>query len=308
MAIRFDDRVVIVTGGGNGLGRSHCLQFAKLGAKVVVNDLGGSLDGKGESSKFAKSVVKEIRDAGGEAVADPADVTNSAEVNAMVQSALDKWGRVDILVNNAGILRDKTLHKMEIDNFKKVVDVHLIGAVNCTKAVWGAMKEQDYGRIVMTSSGSGLFGNFGQSNYGSGKMALIGLMNVLCLEGSRYNIKINALAPSAMTRMNENLPLQETTLAKLLKPELVSPAVLYLASEDAPNRTILGAGCGSYAVTRICETPGYFVSNDQVTPDDIAENWDAISNPNGQSELEDAAAQTTKFAELASEKLGITFN
>ncbi len=306
MSIRFDERVVIVTGGGNGLGRHHCLQFAELGAKVVVNDLGGALDGTGQSLSAAETVAEEIRAAGGDAIANGANVTKPEEVQAMVDEVMAKWGRIDVLVNNAGILRDKTFLKMDVDNFKAVVDVHLIGAVNCTKAVWGIMRQQNYGRIVMTTSSSGLFGNFGQSNYGAAKMSLIGLMNVLCLECKKYNIHINALAPTAMTRMNEELEPKGSTFTELLKPELVSPAVLFLSGEDAPNRTILGAGCGAYAVTHIYETKGHYINNSKVSPDDIAANWELISATEGEAEQDNAAAQSIKFAELAAMNLGIS--
>jgi len=192
VAIRFDDQVVIVTGAGNGLGKSHALEFARRGARVVVNDLGASRDGSGGSSEAAEKVVAEIKQAGGEAMANGANVADSDQVEGMVGDALERWGRIDVLVNNAGILRDKTFAKMDIANFKLVLDVHLIGAVNCTKAVWESMRERQYGRIVMTSSSSGIYGNFGQSNYGAAKMGLVGLMNTLALEGQKYDIKVNA--------------------------------------------------------------------------------------------------------------------
>jgi len=205
MTIRYDGQVAIVTGAGGGLGRSHAIALAARGAKVVVNDLGGSVDGSGGSSDAAKAVVAEIEAAGGEAMANGANVADYAQVEKMVAETMERWGRIDILVNNAGILRDKSFVKGSIDDFKLVVDVHLMGSVNCTKAVWDIMREQAYGRIVVTTSSSGLYGNFGQTNYGSAKMAVIGMMNTLVLEGAKYNIHVNALAPTAGTRMTEGL-------------------------------------------------------------------------------------------------------
>jgi len=302
MSIRFDERVVIVTGGGNGLGRSHCLEYAKRGAKVVVNDLGGAIDGTGSSLSAAETVVEEIRAAGGEAIANGANVTKAEEVQAMVDEAVAKWGRVDILINNAGILRDKSFSNMEIDDFRAVIDVHLTGAAICTKAVWGIMREQAYGRVVVTTSSSGLYGNFGQTNYSAAKMGLIGLMNTLDLEGKKYNIRVNALAPFAGTRMVGDLVPEE--ISNAASPALVTPAVLYLTSEEAPDRTILGAGYGSYAVTRVYESPGMFLGSDNVTPEDIAANWAEISSPEGQNEPKAAGEQGMKFVTLATEALG----
>ena len=234
MTMRFDDRVAIVTGAGGGLGRSHALALAARGARVVVNDLGGARDGSGGSSSAAESVVAEIVAAGGEAMANAASVTDYAAVQAMVAAAMAKWGRVDILVNNAGVLRDKTFAKMELEDFRFVMDVHLMGAVHCTKAVWDIMREANYGRIVMTTSSSGLYGNFGQSNYGAAKMALVGLMQTLSIEGAKNDIRVNCLAPTAHTRMTEDLgarlPLD------LLEPERVTPGLLYLVSEDAAEQ------------------------------------------------------------------------
>lgn len=303
MTIRFDDKVAIVTGGGNGLGREHCLALASRGAKVVVNDLGGSLDGSGESSSAARSVVNEIQAAGGEAVANGADITNLDQVKVMVNDTMVKWGRVDILVNNAGILRDKTFSKMDVGDFKKVVDVHLFGTLNCTKAVWEIMKNQGYGRIVMTSSSSGIFGNFGQSNYGAAKAAVVGLMNVLHHEGKKYDIRVNCLSPTAATRMLDGLVSDE--VVPLMSPALVSPGVLYLVSNDAPSKTILGAGAGCFSVIRIFESKGAFVGSYDISVDDVAANWEAISDPCGQDELTASVMQTTKFVETAANALGI---
>jgi len=260
MPIDFKDRVAIVTGAGGGLGRLHALALAARGAKVVVNDLGGAVDGSGSSATAAEAVVAEIRDAGGQAMASAASVTDYAAVQAMVQQTVDTWGRVDILVNNAGILRDKSFAKMEIDDFRLVLDVHLMGAVHCTKAVWPHMNAQKYGRIVMTTSSSGLYGNFGQSNYGAAKMALVGLMQTLSIEGAKNNIHVNCLAPTAATRMTAGL-MPEPVLAAL-RPEAVVPAMLVLVAQDAPTRTILCAGAGSVEAAHITLSEGSWIGLD----------------------------------------------
>jgi NAD(P)-dependent dehydrogenase (short-subunit alcohol dehydrogenase family) len=303
MSIRYDGKVAIVTGSGGGLGRCHAIELAKRGAKVVVNDLGGSVDGTGAGSEAAQAVVAEIEAAGGEAIANGANVARYDEVEAMVKQAVDKWGRVDILVNNAGILRDKSFAKGSLEDFKLVLDVHLMGSVNCTKACWEVMREQAYGRIVVTTSSSGLYGNFGQSNYGSAKMGVIGMMNTLAQEGAKYNIKINALAPTAGTRMTEGLIPEEAF--KLLTPETVTPAVLFLVSEDAPTRTILGAGAGSFAVARIVESAGAWLSPEEQTPEGIAAHWDAIADTAGETQPQMGAEQTMKMVGLAMEGLGL---
>ncbi len=258
--IDFKGRVAIVTGAGGGLGRQHALALAKRGAKVVVNDLGGTRDGSGGSASAAQAVVDEIRAAGGEAMANAASVTDFKAVQAMVQQAVDTWGRVDILVNNAGILRDKTFAKMELADFRLVLDVHLMGAVHCCKAVWPHMTAQKYGRIVMTTSSSGLYGNFGQSNYGAAKLALVGLMQTLSLEGAKNDIRVNCLAPTAATRMTEDLMPPEVLRA--LQPEAVVPAMLVLASEGAPTRTTLCAGAGSVEAAHITLTQGVWIGID----------------------------------------------
>ncbi|MEQ1781188.1 MAG: SDR family NAD(P)-dependent oxidoreductase [Hyphomonadaceae bacterium] len=303
MTIRFDGRVAIVTGGGNGLGRNHCLQLAARGAKVVVNDLGGSVDGSGASTSAAESVAEEIRKAGGAAISNGADITKLDQVEAMVADAKAKWGRVDILVNNAGILRDKSFAKMTMEDFKKVVDVHLFGTANCTKAVWETMREQNYGRIILTSSASGIYGNFGQANYGAAKMAMVGMMNVLHHEGAKNNIRINTLAPTAATRMLDGL--FPEAVAALMGPELVTPGVLYLVSEDAPSKTILGAGAGCFSVVHIYETPAVFLGGANATVDDVAANWSRISSPEGEAALDGAFGQTGKFAAAAAAALGV---
>jgi NAD(P)-dependent dehydrogenase (short-subunit alcohol dehydrogenase family) len=299
MSIRFDDRVAIVTGAGGGLGRCHALGLAARGAKVVVNDLGPG----GAPSDATQKVVAEIERAGGAALADGADVTNDEQVAAMVSKALAQWGRIDILVNNAGILRDKTFAKMEMADFEKVVGVHLMGATICTKAVWGLMRERGYGRIVFTSSASGIYGNFGQASYGAAKAAMIGLMNVLHLEGAKYDIRVNVLAPTAATGMTEGLLPPE--VAALLTPESVTPAVLFLVGEDAPSRTIMGAGGGVFAVTHIQETPGVFLAEAERTPEKIAACFAEIADRASAVPLENAFAQTFKFASTAAKAKGV---
>ncbi|MGB0494932.1 MAG: SDR family NAD(P)-dependent oxidoreductase [Kangiellaceae bacterium] len=301
MTISFKDKVAIVTGAGNGLGRSHALELAARGAKVVVNDLGGARDGSGQSSSAALDVVKKIEAMGGQAIAHGANVANFDEVTDMVNQAMDKWGRVDILINNAGILRDKTFSKMSLDDFKLVVDVHLMGSVNCTKAVWEIMKTQNYGRIVMTTSSSGLYGNFGQTNYGAAKMAVIGLMNTLVLEGAKNNIHINALAPTAATRMTEDLMPEE--VLKMLSPELVTAGALTLCDDEAPTRFTLCAGAGGYASAEIFETNGCFISVDQISVESVREHWKEITNTNNQSNLASGDLQGKKFFAKAMEYL-----
>ncbi|MCR9185917.1 MAG: SDR family NAD(P)-dependent oxidoreductase [Halieaceae bacterium] len=303
MSIRYDGKVAIVTGAGQGLGRCHAIELAARGAKVVVNDLGGAKDGTGASSDAARAVVAEIEAAGGEAIANGANVSHYAEVEGMVQQTMEKWGRVDILVNNAGILRDKSFTKGGLDDFQLVLDVHLMGTVNCTKAVWDIMRDQSYGRIVVTTSSSGLYGNFGQSNYGAAKMGVVGLMNTLVQEGAKYNIRVNALSPTAGTRMTEGL-LPEQAF-ELLTPETVTPAVLYLVSEDSPNRTILAAGAGGFAVARIVETEGAWLPVDEQTPEGIAAHWEQISSREGERELTAGFEQSVKMVGKAAEGLGI---
>lgn len=302
MTIRYDDKVAIVTGAGNGLGRCHAIELAKRGARVVVNDLGGSVDGEGANSEASLKVVAEIEAMGGEAIAHPANVANFDQVQDMVQKTMEKWGRIDILVNNAGILRDKSFSKGTMEDFKLVLDVHLMGTVYCTKAVWDIMKAQEYGRIVVTTSSSGLYGNFGQTNYGAAKLGVVGLMNTLAQEGAKYNIRTNALAPTAGTRMTEGLIPEQAF--ELLTPETVTPAVLYLVSEDAPNRTVLAAGAGSFAVAKIVESDGMWLSDDELTPEGIADHWDQIAN-GGEKVLQAGFEQTFKMVGKAAEGKGI---
>ena len=289
MSINFKGRVAIVTGAGGGLGRQHALALAARGAKVVVNDLGGARDGTGGSLSAAQAVVNEIKAAGGEAISNSASVTDYAAVQAMVQQAIDAWGRVDILIKNAGILRDKSFAKMEIADFELVMDVHLMGAVHCCKAVWPHMNAQKYGRIVMTTSSSGLYGNFGQSNYGAAKMALVGLMQTLSIEGAKNDIRVNCLAPTAATRMTEDLMPEEVLQA--LKPEAVVPAMLVMASKDAPTRTILCAGAGTFEAANITLTQGVYLGTDSDTPKQLAERFAEVVSRNGDIVPQSGAAQ-----------------
>jgi len=303
MTIRYDGQVAIVTGAGNGLGRSHAIALAARGAKVLVNDLGGTVDGSGGSSAAALDTVAMIEAAGGEAIANGANVANREEVDAMVAQAVEQWGRVDILVNNAGILRDKSFAKMSMDDFQLVVDVHLMGSANCSKAVWELMREQGYGRIVMTTSSSGMYGNFGQANYGAAKMAVVGLMNTLCIEGEKYNIRVNCLSPTAGTRMLEGLITSEQS--DIMTVESVTAGLLTLCDNDAPNRSILCAGAGGFARTYIYETDGIYLPPDQQTPENVRANIDAIDNPQGQEILVGGFQQTNKFVAKAAAYLGL---
>lgn len=289
MALDFKDRVAIVTGAGGGLGRLHALALAARGARVVVNDLGGARDGSGGSVSAAQAVVAEIEAAGGVAMANGASVTDYVAVQAMVQAAADAWGRVDILVNNAGILRDKSFAKMEIEDFRMVMDVHLMGAVHCTKAVWPHMVVQKYGRILMTTSSSGLYGNFGQSNYGAAKLALVGLMQTLSIEGAKNNIHVNCLAPTAATRMTEDLMPPQVLAA--LKPEAVVPAMLVLVADDAPTRTILCAGAGSVEAAQITLTQGSWIGLDSDAPERLHAALAAVVDGSGASVPASGAAQ-----------------
>ena len=303
MSLSFDGRVAIVTGSGHGLGRSHALGLAARGARVLVNDLGGARDGTGASSDAARKVVEEIRAGGGVALANGADVADPDQAAAMVAQALETWGGVDILVNNAGILRDKTFHKMEFADFRKVLEVHLMGSVHSTRAVWEHMRERSYGRVVMTTSASGLYGNFGQSNYGAAKMALVGLARTLAHEGARYDIRVNCLAPAAATRMTEDIMPQP--MLELLAPESVTPGLLALVDEEAPTGAILTAGAGVFACARIYETPGVYLPPAERTPERVRERWEEIAAPEGQMPYGAALEQTRHFLLAAGEALGL---
>jgi len=274
MKINFEGQVAIVTGAGGGLGKQHALELGRRGAKVVVNDLGGSVDGSGASASAAEQVSQEIRDNGGTAMSNDASVTDFEAVQAMVDETVAKWGRIDILVNNAGILRDKTFSKLELENWHAVIDVHLTGSLNATKGVWPIMVEQKYGRIIMTTSTSGLFGNFGQANYGAAKLGLVGFMNTLRFEGAKYNVFTNAIAPIAATRMTVELPGFEDSAEKLA-PELVTPAVVYLCSEKAPNGRIIQAAGGRYYSADVRENVGVDLGLG-ASVEDIEENIEII--------------------------------
>jgi NAD(P)-dependent dehydrogenase (short-subunit alcohol dehydrogenase family) len=291
--IRFDGQVAIVTGAGGGLGRQHALELARRGAKVVVNDLGGSMDGSGGSSAAAEAVVAEIKALGGEAIANGSSVTDDAGVALMVKQAMDAWGRIDVLIANAGILRDRSFTKMTVEDFELVVNVHLMGTVKPAKAVWEIMRAQNYGRIVVTTSSSGLYGNFGQSNYGAAKMGIIGFMNTIKLEGQKNNVHINAISPVAATRMTESLMPPETL--ERLKPEFVTPGVVYLASQEAPTGAILTAGAGVFALARIYETEGVFLGEGGLSVEEVRDNWDKITGTDGQKAYFAGGEQGAKF-------------
>ena len=303
MTIRFDNQVAIVTGAGNGLGKCHALELARLGAKVVVNDFGGARDGSGGSTEAAEQVVAEIQAAGGEAIANGADVSSPEQVDAMVKQAMDTWGRIDVLINNAGILRDKSFVKMTQDDWDKVIAVHLTGSEICTRAVWPIMREQGYGRIVMTTSTSGLYGNFGQANYGAAKMAVAGLMNTLCIEGEKYDIKINCIAPTAATRMTEDLMPPE--VLAMLEPKEITPAVLFLCSNKAPTHRIVLAGAGCYAMVRLMESEGVYLDEDERNVDGVAAHFEQIGNMDNAREILAGGDHVTKILTKAAQAKGI---
>ena len=297
MAIEFKDRVVIVTGAGNGLGRNHAIEFAKRGAKVVVNDFGGARDGTGGSSEAAEKVVAEIEAAGGEAMANGANVASEEQVQAMVASVMDRWGRIDVLVNNAGILRDRSFGKMTREEWDAVVAVHLTGTAQCSLAVWNHMKAAGYGRIVNTTSTSGIYGNFGQANYGAAKAGVWGLMNTLSIEGAKNDIRVNCISPTAATRMTEDIMPPE--MLEALDPKWVTPAVLYLASEDAPRRTIMLAGGGGYAVAKLLEGEGLYLSERERTPETLAARFDELTDMSNAREMTEGNDHVMKLVEKA---------
>ena len=298
MTIKFDDKVVIVTGAGGGLGKSHALEFARRGAKVVVNDLGGSVDGSGGASDAANAVVEEIKAEGGEAIANGASVADQSGVQNMIDEVMSKWGRIDVLVNNAGILRDKSFHKISLEEFNAVMDVHFQGSVYTSHAVYPIMREQNFGRIIFTTSSGGLSGNFGQANYGAAKMAMIGLMNCLKIEGQKYNVHSSAVAPVALSRMTESL--FPEGIGERFLPEYVTPAVIYLASDDAPNGAIIGAGAGVFTQFRIFETMGLALgTGDDMTPENIAAGWSSVADMDDARELFSGPEQTIKILEQA---------
>ena len=296
MSIEFNDKVAIVTGAGGGIGKEHALELARRGAKVVVNDLGGRVDASG-ANDAAEEVVELIKSEGGEAISNGASVTDLDAVKNMVQQTMDEWGRIDILVNNAGILRDKSFHKVSIEDFNLVMDVHFQGSLNCTHTIFPIMREQEYGRIIFTSSASGVYGNFGQTNYGSAKMAMIGLMNTLKLEGQNKNIFTNSITPVAYTRMTEGLIPED--FGQNLKSEYITPAVIYLASDQAPNGVIIAAGAGVFSRINIQESMGVSLgTGEDMTPENIHANWDKISDMTNARALQNGGEQTLKFFEL----------
>ncbi|MEC9347272.1 MAG: SDR family oxidoreductase [Pseudomonadota bacterium] len=298
--IRYDGRVAVVTGAGAGLGRSHAMFLASRGAKVVVNDLGGSVDGSGGSARAADAVVDEIRAAGGEAVANYDGVGTAESGVAIVRTALDTWGRIDILVNNAGILRDKSFAKVSPADFQAVIDVHLMGSVWCTHAAWPHMQAANYGRIVMTTSAAGLYGNFGQVNYGAAKLGLVGLMNALKQEGRKNNITVHTVAPVAGTRMTEGIVPE--ALFGALKPELITPAVgWFVAEENEETGTIIECGAGYFGKVQVVEGAGmHFGFERSVTPEDLRENWGRITDMSAARPYPSAMdALGVVFAELA---------
>ncbi len=294
MNVSFDNRVAIVTGAGGGLGRAYAIELARRGAKVLVNDLGAARDGSGSSDAAART-VEEIERAGGIAMANGASVTDAEQVEALVARASERWGGIHILINNAGILRDKSFAKMTIEEFRLVVEVHLVGSAICSKAVWETMREQAYGRILMTASSTGLFGNFGQANYGAAKLGLAGLARTLHLEGAKYNVRVNTIAPVAATRMTEDLMPPEMLAA--FAPENVVPAALFLVSEEAPSNFVVGAGAGVYQASFVTLTQGLALPPDERTPEAIAAGWDRIVDRTGETVPQSGAEQSMLILE-----------
>jgi len=305
MPYDFSGQVVVITGSGGGLGRAHALAFARRGAMLVINDFGGTRDGgdsqQNTSQNMAEKVVREITDQGGRAIANAGNVTSEPDMQAMVDQAMSAFGRIDVLVNNAGILRDKTFVKMDLPDFRTVIEVHLIGSVIATRAVLPVMQQQEYGRIVMTTSSSGLYGNFGQSNYGAAKMGLVGLINTLKLELFKSGIRVNGLAPVAATRMTDDI--MPPQMLELLSPESVSPAVLYLCGKQAPTGEIITAGAGTFAKAQIVESDGVFLGA-EATPEMIAESWNTLADMTTAKPYKQGSDQSQKFVVNAFENKG----
>ena len=294
--IRFDDRVAVITGAGGGLGKTYALEFAKRGGKVVVNDLGGSADGSGAGSSMADQVVKEISEAGGTAVANYDSVATVEGGEAIIQTALDNFGQVDIVVNNAGILRDKSFAKLTNAELEIVLDVHLKGAFYVSQPAFRAMKERNYGRFIFTASAAGIFGNFGQTNYGAAKMGLAGLTKTLAIEGAKNDIRVNTIAPTAGTRMTEDL--FPAAAFEAFAPEKVAPGALYLVSEDAPTNVILGAGAGAFQASYVTLTRGTLLTGDDLSPEGVAAHWDAITDRTGEIVPKTGAEQAMTVGKL----------
>lgn len=297
--IRFNDRVAIVTGAGGGLGREQALELARRGARVVVNDLGGSVDGTGDGSDAADSVVEEIMALGGQAIVNGASVADPVGVQEMIDLAVKEFGRIDVIVANAGILRDKSFAKLTDQDIAAVFDVHLQGTILPVRAAWPIMKDQNYGRIVVTTSSTGLYGNFGQANYAVAKLGLVGLMNTLRIEGAKNNIHVNAVCPVASTRMTAGL--MSDQMNEALKPEYVTPAVINLVKEDAPNGVIVSAGGGAFSMAQIVETKGAYVGvGSKLTAEAVAANWDKIADPVGAKQLNNGAEHGVHILECIS--------
>lgn len=291
--IRFDGQVAIVTGAGGGLGRQHALELARRGARVVVNDLGGTVDGSGGSSEAARKVVEEIQAAGGQAMADGGSVADDVGAEKLIARTMEAYGRIDVFIANAGILRDKSFAKMSLADFQAVIDVHLWGTVKPLHHAWPILREQKYGRIVVTTSSTGLYGNFGQANYAAAKAALVGLMKTLSIEGARDDIRVNAISPIAATRMTETIMPPE--LLARLKPDYVTPGVVYLASKDAPTGQVLTAGAGVFSLARLYETEGAFLGEDGLSAEAVRDSWAAISDPAGQQAYAQGNDQVAKM-------------
>ena len=297
--IRFDGKTAIVTGAGSGLGRCHALELARRGANVVVNDLGPAMDGSKGTSANAQAVVDEIKAMGGKAIGNGASVADDAGVQKLIDDTMAEFGRIDIIIANAGILRDKSFSKMTMPDFDIILDVHLMGSVKPFKAAWEIMKEQGYGRLVVTTSSTGLYGNFGQTNYGAAKLGLVGLMNSLKQEGAKYNIRVNAVCPVAATAMTENL--MPPAMLEALKPEYVTPGVINLVKEDAPTGMILSCAAGGFSMAQIRETKGAFVgTGDALTAEAVAAKWDQITDTSEMTPFDNGGGHTGNFIKMLS--------